>query len=120
MVSTWRWASSPKPMKSIETIVTSITETVMDRLRRTPVQISLRMNCKRMGIFRRTWGGVGQRVGACQPWGGRRGGWGGGWGRAGRGGVGGWRARDGRRTPGCLRSAGGAVDAADLVADELA
>ena len=45
-------------MNSIETIVTSITETVMDRLRRTPVQISLRMNCRRMGIFRRTWGSV--------------------------------------------------------------
>ena len=33
----------------MDTIVTSTTEMAMDRLRRNPIQISLRMNCSRMG-----------------------------------------------------------------------
>src|SRR5450756_685822 len=48
MVSTCRWARTPSPRNSTDTIVTSATEIDMDRFRRRPTQISLRMNWTRM------------------------------------------------------------------------
>src|SRR5665647_1617209 len=48
MVSTCRWARTPSPRNSTDTIVTSATEIDMDRFRRRPTQISLRMYCTRM------------------------------------------------------------------------
>src|SRR5665648_766400 len=48
MVSTCRWARTPSPRNSTDTIVTSATEIDMDRFRRRPSQISPRMNCTRM------------------------------------------------------------------------
>src|SRR5699024_10621635 len=42
IVSAWVCASRPRPSRYIETMVTSTTETVIDRLRRMPVQISWR------------------------------------------------------------------------------
>src|SRR5450756_552942 len=48
MVSTCRWARTPSPRNSTDTIVTSATEIDIDRFRRRETQISLRMNCTRM------------------------------------------------------------------------